>query len=78
MKKNINDNDKEISKASRLLTEMRLQVEKTCIVCGKLFVGIKTKKYCSNACSCAAWRMRKAQKENRKTKKNGVVIICNE
>lgn len=71
MKKNINS--KELSKASNLLTGMRLQVEKTCIVCGKLFVGIKIKKYCSNACSCAAWRMRKTQKKN-----SGVVIICNE
>ena len=42
--------------------EYRQIVEGVCRVCGTPFKGLKTKRYCSNACNCKAKRDRKQRK----------------
>lgn len=42
-------------------------VEKTCALCGKKFMGVKVKRYCSTACAKKAsyWRNPEAYRESR-------------
>lgn len=45
--------------AARALLSLRQKVEKTCPVCGRVFVGFKQQRYCSTKCRVTAFRKRK-------------------
>jgi hypothetical protein len=42
--------------AASALAAKRRRVEKPCAVCGTPMVGIRTKRYCSNACNLKGYR----------------------
>jgi hypothetical protein len=52
------------SEAARELAASRPKVDGKCAVCGKPFVGLRTRKYCSRECAWAVFRERHRNRRN--------------
>jgi hypothetical protein len=50
--------------AARALAGMRKRESKTCVVCGREFIGIARAKCCSNVCAARAYRQRNREELN--------------
>jgi hypothetical protein len=50
--------DQSGEETARSLAARREKVQGVCAVCGKPFVGLRTRKYCSQTCNVAAYRAR--------------------
>jgi len=42
------------------ICELRQIIKKKCKLCGATYKGLKTAKYCSNACKCKVYRQNKS------------------
>lgn len=49
----------DVTEAARALVARRDTAPGKCVVCGKPFVGLKVKKYCSRSCELRSYRERK-------------------